>query len=955
MKVVTTVLCVMFFAATAIGQVASGPAAGSVNAGVMVNTNNFDADNLPAGPVQEVHHLHVIPPPPAPPAGLPPSPPAFSNRQIDPSMRHDASPLPPPITLGSFQGIPQTGYVPPDPHIAVGPNHIIAMVNSTFRIYDKAGNILKTINCGSWLNTVIPGVSPSDPKVIYDQFEGRWVMSWIESNDVSRANYVVSVSDDSDPLGVWYNYALPSNLNGTTNAGNWADYQGMGFDNQAIYFTSNQFQFGGNYQYVKIRIVNKAQLYANTGGPVSWFDFWNLRDASGNGVIGTRPSVTYGTPGVYYLVGNAPYNPASYFIVYRITNPLTAPTITATHVSVTNTYLAPDAQQLGGGNLINGGGFNLGLRNEPVYMDSALWLVHSVMSPNGQSDIRYVKINTVNNFAIEDVAFGADGFYHIFPAMMVDQNKNIVITYSRTGATEYVGAFYTWRLDSDPTGLRGSILTQPGVANYQGGGNPNRWGDYQGVAVDPSDRNNLWMITEYAAGSSSWSTWVHGARLVPFPGIRLYTSASSLNFGLVEAGFTSDTSSITINNIGSSTLTLSGISHAQSSFTLLNLPSFPANLNAFDSITVRIVFHPTVHGTVNDTIAIASNDPSSPVTRIALRAKGIVIGRAEAGKMYAVSGNPSQFYTINQQTGAATLVGPTGVQEIDGLAIRPSTKEMYGVLSNASGSTLYRMSSQNGDALRLRSIAIPNMRAITFSLAGDTLFAGTTTGRLYRINVDTGDTTYIGTASGKIYSGFAISPTSHILWASVRPPLSGRDSIFTVNRANGSAAGIGRTGLGIITPYLACDTQGRLMAIIGSGAQTNTLYAIDTLTGTGTLIGSTGVTGLLAIAMRTDSSGTSGVAPGTMAGMPASFALEQNYPNPFNPTTVIQYSLPRATAVTLRVYNLLGQEVRTLVNGNQPAGQHSVEFDATSLASGVYLYKLEAGTFVATRKLLLLR
>jgi hypothetical protein len=92
-----------------------------------------------------------------------------------------------------------------------------------------------------------------------------------------------------------------------------------------------------------------------------------------------------------------------------------------------------------------------------------------------------------------------------------------------------------------------------------------------------------------------------------------------------------------------------------------------------------------------------------------------------------------------------------------------------------------------------------------------------------------------------------------------------------------------------------------------------------------------------------------------MNDIPTSFSLEQNYPNPFNPTTVIQYNLPRSTSVSLKVYNTLGQEVRTLVNGSQPAGRHTVEFDARSLASGVYLYKLEAGTFVATRKLLLLR
>ena len=194
---------VVAIVSTSLGQVASGPAAGSVPSGVQVNTNNFsfDAPESPEGaPVREANRLRTVPPLPTPsnlpaPTGL-----IGSNRFEDPSVRGGDAP-PPPITLGSFQGIPQTGYVPPDPHIAVGPNHIIAMVNSTFRIYDKAGNILKTINCASWLNSVIPGVSPSDPKVLYDQFEGRWVMSWIETNDVSRANYAVSVSDDSDPIG----------------------------------------------------------------------------------------------------------------------------------------------------------------------------------------------------------------------------------------------------------------------------------------------------------------------------------------------------------------------------------------------------------------------------------------------------------------------------------------------------------------------------------------------------------------------------------------------------------------------------------------------------------------------------------------------------------------------------------------------------------------------------------
>ena len=89
--------------------------------------------------------------------------------------------------------------------------------------------------------------------------------------------------------------------------------------------------------------------------------------------------------------------------------------------------------------------------------------------------------------------------------------------------------------------------------------------------------------------------------------------------------------------------------------------------------------------------------------------------------------------------------------------------------------------------------------------------------------------------------------------------------------------------------------------------------------------------------------------------MPQTFSLYQNYPNPFNPTTVIQYNLPRAGNVKLEVFNLVGQKIATLVNEKQRAGRHHVEFRAINLASGVYLYKISAGSFSAVRKMILLK
>jgi hypothetical protein len=89
--------------------------------------------------------------------------------------------------------------------------------------------------------------------------------------------------------------------------------------------------------------------------------------------------------------------------------------------------------------------------------------------------------------------------------------------------------------------------------------------------------------------------------------------------------------------------------------------------------------------------------------------------------------------------------------------------------------------------------------------------------------------------------------------------------------------------------------------------------------------------------------------------LPAVYSLEQNYPNPFNPVTVVNYALPRRGHVTLKVYDLLAQEVSTLVDDVKDAGRYDVTFDAHALASGVYYYRLNADGEVRVRRMLLLR
>jgi hypothetical protein len=88
---------------------------------------------------------------------------------------------------------------------------------------------------------------------------------------------------------------------------------------------------------------------------------------------------------------------------------------------------------------------------------------------------------------------------------------------------------------------------------------------------------------------------------------------------------------------------------------------------------------------------------------------------------------------------------------------------------------------------------------------------------------------------------------------------------------------------------------------------------------------------------------------------PEGFRLEQNYPNPFNPLTIIDYQLPIDNWITLKIYNLVGQEVTTLIDGFEEAGYRSVQWSADNIASGVYFYRLQARNFSSTRKLQLVK
>ena len=170
----------------------------------------------------------------------------------------------------------------------------------------------------------------------------------------------------------------------------------------------------------------------------------------------------------------------------------------------------------------------------------------------------------------------------------------------------------------------------------------------------------------------------------------------------------------------------------------------------------------------------------------------------------------------------------------------------------------------------------------------------------------------------------------------VQASVNGLDVQVTVVGAGGTVAGELVDGSGTVVTYIN---------------STNSNPFTLTATSPGNYIVNAGRSGPL----RWDSASVNIVITGVNGNSsnPTNFMLYNNYPNPFNPTTTIKYSIPEASFTSIKIYNELGKEVSTLVNETKSAGTYEVEFNASNLSSGVYYYKLQAGSFTETKKMIL--
>ncbi len=946
----------------------SGPAAGSVTGGVMVNTNSFGLTPSNAFPKPETIRNKIDYT--ADPYFIEEYKDMYDAIKFyvqDKNAGKEAIDTTKALLMKDFQGLTQTNSIPPDPHVAVGAGYIVATVNSDFGIFDKNGNLLKRINADQWFASTIQSPGAFDPKVIYDHFDKRWVMVWLDQNDSPSRGYLLfSVSDDSIPTGTWYNFALRSDVNGNDPNGSWMDYQGVGFDDDAIYICGNQFSFASVFQYAKIRIIPKTPLYSNNvGATVTYNDLYDIKYPSpgptNQRIFHIRPTISYTHDASKYYFLHAPGS-SNFFALYWVENPLTAPVLRGAVVPTINYSAPPDANQLGGGTpLISTNGAQL--QNEPIFKDGNIWSVHTIRNPSAAnfSALHYVKINTTTNTVAEQSVLGASGYWYYFSAIAIDKYNNAALTFARSADTEYAGAFYSSKFANE-TDFTYSAPLQTGKANYVKtfGGTRNRWGDYMGIWINPENMTDFVIFTEYAAAANTWGTWTGILRVAPYDGPKAFLSKSVLNFGEIEKNTDSQVESFKLTSFGTQPLIINSMGFSTGNFTLNTNLTYPYTLDPNRTIDVQLTAKPLALGAIADTLVLVTNNPD-PI-RVAVSTTGYEIIPTNERAMYAVSGGTDNNRLFYLRTGNAvpTEIGQTTKNQFLSIAVHPKTKVIYG-LRNSLPVEIVRVNSAAGDAHTLFKSSLTDLSSLAFDTTGN-LYASAKSGKVYKVGLSDSTFTERFTSAGPVLS-IAFHPVTNELYASLYRALgSPKDMIFKINTATGDTTRLGNTGFGSAIFDLEFDPAGQLFGLKGLSNQATDLIKINASSGVGELVGSTGVINLAAMTYNYNGTLTD---VKNQEVVPVVFSLGQNYPNPFNPVTKIDYTLPKAANVRITVYNLLGEVVKVVYEGYNNAGSYSTYWNAddpsgAKLTSGVYFYELKANTadnqtFSDIKKMVLLK
>jgi hypothetical protein len=418
-----------------------------------------------------------------------------------------------------------------------------------------------------------------------------------------------------------------------------------------------------------------------------------------------------------------------------------------------------------------------------------------------------------------------------------------------------------------------------------------------------------------------------------------------LDFENVRPGMWSDTLEVAITNRASTPHALLSASFSSHEFTFAPQRGLPLSIAPRGTLRLGLLFRPRLPGVVErDSLVVTTTDTVSGRQGIVLIGRGSdAVQSARPGVLYAVSSSVDgvHLYPLDRSRGLGgpgVHITPSPPSAFNGFTIRPRSQTLHGTFGSTTGTDLYSLSSEKGDLEFQRKIPLENVTAIAYNHSDD-LYLSTVQGSLYRQQGE-GTPVLVG-ASGHAFTGLAFNPVTEVLWGTVL------DSVFTVDQISGAANLIGTSGWDAPRSAITFNPVGTLYGVYGIN-----LVTIGQVFGEPTVVGPTGIDNLVGIAMRTD---VGSLDAASVEELPREFKLLQNCPNPFNPVTLIRFDLPASGDVRIAVCDLLGREVAVLVDERKSAGKHEVAFDGSSLASGMYVYRMRSGTSVLTRKMMVIK
>jgi hypothetical protein len=399
----------------------------------------------------------------------------------------------------AFPGPVNNGWIPYDAAVAVGPTHVVVLVNSSMTFYDKSdptnAALTQYSTFDSWWGT--SAGTAFDPKCYYDPAMGGHFVMQATSTGNGLANMYIAVSQTTDPTGDWWNYTLDWRVDGSTMTNNWGDFPGLGYDDAAVYVTANQYN-GSGFKYAKIRVLDKSQLY--TGGTLTFTDFTGMKNSDGSTAFTVKPARCLSTSGSEYLLNTRPMGGSS-VTLWRIDNAPAAPTLTrVANVSVGTYGPPPDAPQLGGHNLVATGDCRT---QEIVYRSGNLYTGFSERFSQWRrstvSAVRFLKVTTAGVKVKDTTYTGPTGVSFYYPAVTVDAAGDVAMGFNRSSSTEYISSNVV-KLLAAASNFSPSVTLKAGTSYMI----QPRWGDYNAIQMDP-DGTGAWVMNGVGT-NTVWGT-----------------------------------------------------------------------------------------------------------------------------------------------------------------------------------------------------------------------------------------------------------------------------------------------------------------------------------------------------------------------------------------------------------------------------------------------------------------